>query len=115
MREADAIRARLAALKPNERLFRINAGTGWCGSSMSRRADMLVIKNPRPLHAAPIGWGDLCGWESVVVTPEMVGQKVAVFVFEEFKCTGTLRPEQRAFKNCLEAMGGIYREVRPNG
>ena len=113
MREADAIRARLAALSPDERLFRVNSGTGWCGSSMSRRGDMLIIKDPRPLHAAPIGWPDLCGWQTVTVTESMVGAKIAVFVGEEFKITGDLRPEQRKFREVLERMGGVYRVVRP--
>ena len=114
MREAEAIRARLSRLDPErERLFRINCGTAWAGDSISRRGDMLVIKNPRPLHAAPIGWPDLCGWRTVTVTADMVGQNLAVFVGEEFKITGTLRPEQRAFRDVLERMGGVYEVVRP--
>jgi hypothetical protein len=117
MREGDAIRERLAALAPNERMFRINAGTGFCGTHMHRTGDRLIIDNPRPLHAAPIGWPDLCGWETVTVTEAMVGQKIAVFVGEEFKVArsdnGRLRPEQRKFGELLERMGGVFRVVRP--
>lgn len=112
MREGDAIRERLAALKPDERLFRINSGTGWVGEHLHRAGSRLIIDNPRPLHAAPIGWPDLCGWETVTVTESMVGMKIAVFVGEEFKVTGTLRPEQKRFGELLERMGGVFRVCR---
>lgn len=113
MREGDAIRARLMAMQPNERLFRINAGTGWVGRSIRRVNGGLLISEPRPLEAAPVGWPDLCGWRTVTITSDMVGQKLAVFVGEEFKVTGDLRPEQKRFAEVLERMGGIYRVVRP--
>lgn len=113
-REGDVIRARLSALDPErERRFRINAGVGFTGSKMRRVGSAMIIVDPRPLRAAPEGWPDLCGWDSIEVTPDMVGSRIAVFVAEEVKCSGGLRPEQRAFKNCLEKMGGIYRIIRP--
>lgn len=114
MREGEAIRRRLLDLDPSrERLFRINAGVGWTGSKVRRLKDAILISDPRPLHAAPIGWPDLCGWRTVTITPDMVGLDVAVFVGEEFKLTGDLRPEQRVFRDVLERMGGAYFVVRP--
>lgn len=113
MREQEAIRRRLLALDPSrERMFRINAGVGWTGSQIRRMRDAIIISDPRPLHAAPIGWPDLCGWRTVTVTPDMIGMKIAVFCGEEFKLTGDLRSEQRAFRDILETMGGAYTVVR---
>lgn len=114
VREGEVIRDRLIGIDADrERLFRINAGIGWVGRVVQRREDLLVLADPRPLRAAPEGWPDLCGWETVEITEEMVGMKVAVFVGEEVKCTGDLRPEQRKFRACLERMGGVYRVLRP--
>lgn len=108
-REREIINARLSSLAPNERLFRINAGMGWAGTC-ARKGDILIIKNPWPLHAAPEGWPDLCGWTSVTVTPDMVGQKIAVFTAEEVKADGSkLRKRQAAFREIIERMGGIFR------
>lgn len=103
----------LAQLDPKtERLFRINAGVGWAGKVTYRDANKIVLEKPRPLHAAPKGWPDLCGWRTVKITPDMVGQEIAVFVGAEVKATGNLSPDQSRFKTVLEAMGGIFDVVR---
>jgi hypothetical protein len=109
-KERDLISERLAHLAPNERLFRINAGMGWAGRAV-RVGDKVVIKNPYPLHAAPEGWPDLCGWRSVTITPDMVGQTVAVFVGEEVKATGKASARQSAFGDLIKRMGGIFRII----
>jgi hypothetical protein len=113
MGEQELIKKRLRGLDPErERLFRINAGMGWSGEILRREKTHIVLGNPRPLHAAPSGWPDLCGWETVEITPEMVGEKIAVFVGEEMKFSGSLRPNQRRFRDMLLRMGGIHRVVR---
>jgi hypothetical protein len=109
--EKSKIKEILSTLPENKRLFRINSGMGWAGK-FSWNGEYGVIKNPRPLHAAPTGWPDLCGWESITITPDMVGKKVAVFVGEEVKMTGRLSREQKIFKELLERMGGIFRVHR---
>lgn len=54
------------------------------------------------------GSGDLIGWRTVTITPEMVGQQVAVFCSIEVKSsTGRLRPEQRQWMEAVQAAGGI--------
>ena len=54
------------------------------------------------------GGGDLLGWRTVEVTPEMVGQQVAVFTSIEVKTpTGRLRPEQEQWMKVVRAAGGI--------
>ena len=61
----------------------------------------------------PEGWPDLTGWETVVITPDMVGQKIAVFSVVEVK-TGSLKltDKQNRFKELILKMGGRFRELR---
>jgi hypothetical protein len=65
------------------------------------------------LHAAPEHWPDLAGWTSVIVTPDMIGQKVAIFTGEEVKAgKDRLSKGQRKFGELIERMGGVFRVVR---
>jgi len=59
------------------------------------------------------GSSDLIGWRSVVITPEMVGQRVAVFVAVEVKtATGRATPQQLNFIQQVQQAGGIAGIVR---
>lgn len=107
--EKSIINRILSTLPKNKRLFRINSGMGWAGKLIWKDRRRGIIEDPRPFHAAPKGWPDLCGWETIIVTPDMVGNQVAVFVGEEIKATGRLSREQKIFKELLERMGGIFR------
>ena len=78
------------------RLFRNNTGT------------------LRDQHGRPVSFGlckgsaDLIGWTTRTITPDMVGQQVAVFTSIEVKSsTGRLRPEQRQWLDAVQAAGGI--------
>ena len=54
------------------------------------------------------GAGDLLGWKRVTVTPDMVGQQVAVFLSIEVKTpTGRIRTEQQQWLDAVQAAGGI--------
>ena len=54
------------------------------------------------------GSADLIGWRTITITPEMVGQQVAVFTSIEVKsATGRLRPEQRQWMEAVQDAGGI--------
>lgn len=54
------------------------------------------------------GSADLIGWRTVVVTPEMVGQRIAVFTSIEVKTTtGRLTPAQHAWLGVVRGAGGI--------
>lgn len=67
------------------RLFRNNVGTGWTGK-VKDKGDLKIISDPRPFHAGLCkGSSDLIGWTPVEITPDMVGQKVAVFTAVELK------------------------------
>ena len=109
MTEQDRIREILSSLPPHERLFRINSGMGWAGKVIRRTQDLVIIEKPRPFHAAPEGWPDLCGWTEVEITPDMVGRKIAVFTAVEVKVTGKLTKPQKRFQGILEGMGGRFR------
>jgi hypothetical protein len=111
--ERELIQTRLHLLEKNQRRFRINAGQGWAGDIVKQTPEMIVIKNPRVFHGAPKGWPDLCGWDEIEITLDMVGTRVAVFVGEEFKTKGVrMSKEQTIFQRVLTAMGGIFKIIR---
>lgn len=113
----------LANLPPNKRLFKINAGMGWVAAPnntvhVSKKMTVTVypgdkiLRKARPLHAAPAGWADLCGWETITIDKSMVGQQVPVFIFEEVKAgKDVLNTAQKKMKALFERMGGIFRVV----
>lgn len=95
---------------PTVRLFRNNCG-------------LLYDRNGRPVKygIANPGGSDLIGFRSIVVTPEMVGQTVAVFSALEIK-TPEWRPrnaadklrweQQQKFVGMVREFGGIAGVVR---
>jgi len=113
--EKELINSRLKLLTPLQRRFRINAGSAWSGEVVKQTDNFIILKNPRRFIGAPTGWPDLCGWDSVKITPEMVGQKISVFVGEEFKTPHVrMSKEQTIFGKLLLRMGGIFKIVRPD-
>jgi len=83
--------------RPDLRLYRNN-----CGSLPDPRTGRLVT------FGLARGSADLIGWRTVVVTPEMVGQRIAVFTSIEVKTpTGRLRPEQQAWLGVVRGAGGV--------
>jgi hypothetical protein len=91
-------RIRLAlGTRPDARLFRNQVG-----SLPDPRTGRLVT------FGLARGSADLIGWRSVVVTPDMVGRRLAVFCSIEIKtATGRLRPEQQAWLGVVQDAGGI--------
>jgi VRR-NUC domain len=87
---------RLAISHGDTKVFRNNTGT-------------LRDQNGRPVQFGLCkGSADLIGWRTVTVTPEMVGQRIAVFTSIEVKTpTGRLRPEQQQWLDAVQAAGGI--------
>jgi hypothetical protein len=89
-------------------LFRANVGQAWAGKECIRlpNGDML-IKQPRPFSTGlPPGFSDLFGLKRTLVTPEMVGTYVGVFVGVETK-TATGKPS--------EAQVRFIRAINDNG
>jgi len=87
---------RLACSIGTCRLFRNNTGT-------------LKDANGRPVSFGLCkGSADLIGWRNVTITPEMVGQQIAVFTSIEVKSSsGRVKPEQQQWLNAVQAAGGI--------
>ena len=87
---------RIACSTGNTRLFRNNTGT-------------LKDQHGRPVQFGLCkGSADLIGYRSITITPDMVGQQVAVFASIEVKTpTGRIRPEQQAWLDTVQAAGGI--------
>ena len=69
---------------------------------------------PDPRTGRPVQFGlargsaDLIGWRTITITPDMVGQQLAVFTSIEVKTpNGRIRPEQHAWQRTVSAAGGI--------
>lgn len=83
--------------KPQIRLFR-----NQCGALPDPRTGRLVT------FGLARGSADLIGWRTMVITRDMVGQRVAVFTSLEIKTpTGRLAPAQRHWLHAVEGAGGI--------
>ena len=115
----------MLAISKSVTIFRNNTGMGWAGKVIFNAAHKggaiylkpsryVIIENPRPLHAGLCkGSSDLIGWKSIIVTPEMVGKRVAVFTALEVKTpTGKISPEQAHFLNVIKLNGGIANIVK---
>lgn len=62
------------------------------------------------------GSADLIGWRTVTVTPDMVGQRLAVFTSIEVKTpNGRLTPAQHAWLGAVRSAGGIAGVARGVG
>lgn len=91
--------------RPDTRLFRNQVG-----SLPDPRTGRLVT------FGLARGSADLIGWRTVVVTPEMVGQQLAVFTSIEVKTpTGRIRPEQQHWLGAVHGAGGIAGVARSVG
>jgi hypothetical protein len=81
---------------PGLRVFRNNVG------AIKDRNNRLVR------YGLCTGSADLIGWQSVVITPAMVGQRFARFVSIEVKTpAGRLSPEQETWQAAVQKAGGI--------
>ena len=87
--------------------------------AVGSRSDLRLFRNqvgslPDPRTGRLVTFGlakgsaDLIGWRTIVVTPEMVGRRIAVFTSIEVKTpTGRVRPEQQAWLGVVRGAGGI--------
>jgi hypothetical protein len=84
---------RIACSTGQTRLFRNNTGTLRDAST----ADLCSFGLCK-------GSADLIGYRTITITPDMVGQQVAVFASIEVKTpTGRIRPEQQAWLDTIQA------------
>ena len=87
--------------------------------ALGTRPDLRLYRNqvgslPDPRSGRLVTFGlargsaDLIGWRTVMVTPDMVGTRLAVFISIEVKTpTGRVRPEQNAWLEAVQGAGGI--------
>ena len=94
--------------------FRANVGKSWIGDAHRLPDGSILIRNPRPFSTGlPVGFSDLFGFVPVEITPEMVGQRVAVFAAMEIKTkTGKVTPQQTAFLKAIRNNGGRSGVIR---
>ena len=101
-------------------LFRANVGQGWAGKvqrmHLTPDTNTILLVNPRPFSTGlPAGFPDLFGFVPVTITPDMVGQEIAVFAAVEVKQkTGRVSAKQRdmmAFLQKHGARAGVARSV----
>lgn len=121
MSENDPLRRIWLGLGRISILFRLNSGRGWISATGKKAIPMgdgsVLIPDARPITlglADPAGRsvkgpGDLTGYTSIQITPEMVGAYVAVYTNIECKLDADARkrPEQREFICQVKEAGGI--------
>ena len=123
----DAIRLAVQKRFPKIRLFRNNVGQGFVGKAVEDVPKMpqiivallskfkinfanfvLLINYRRIRFGLIVGSGDLIGYEEVIVTQEMVGKPVAIFLSVETKQEkGTASEEQENWREQVNKAGGI--------
>lgn len=88
-------------------------GEPWTKVENGKEVRYATIRNFQPTPMGIKGLHDYIGWHEVVITPDMVGKKVAVFASVEGKSEdGELRPEQITFLQAVRRAGGIAFVVR---
>lgn len=90
-------------------VFRNNTGKAWQGEYFRTKTNDVLLKNPRIIEFGLCeGSSDVIGWTERIITPEMVGKKVAVFTAIEVKePNGRTSAAQLNFINQIRKCGGI--------
>lgn len=103
------------ALAGKALIFRANVGQAWTGSKVKKLpGNRVLIDDARPFTTGlPAGFSDLFGLVSVEITPEMVGQRVAIFTALECKTAkGKASERQASFLQVVNDNGGRAGVVR---
>jgi hypothetical protein len=87
--------------------------------ALGSRSDLRIFRNqvgslPDPRTGRLVTFGlargsaDLIGWRTVIIGPEHIGLRLAVFTSIEVKTpTGRVRPEQSAWLGVVSGAGGL--------
>ncbi len=105
----------LAASMAGARMFLNPRGQGWVGKLVSYVGGILTLRGASKVTfgVGPDGAGDALGWQTVIVTPDMVGKPIAVFCSWEFKTeTGRIRKGQPEWRDAVIRAGGRAGIVR---
>lgn len=106
--ELQALILRAAGSKTHVRVFRNQVGEGYVGKAL-RDPEGVFLSDARHVRMGLFpGSGDLIGWRTLMVTPDMVGKLVAQFLSIEVKTpTGKIRPDQRNWADQINSAGGL--------
>lgn len=96
------------------RLFRNNRGLFWAGKVIDRTETTVTLAFPRQVEAGLVnGASDLIGATQVTITPDMVGQTVAIFTAGEVKRPRVAVPShQQQFVDFIREFGGFAEVIR---
>jgi hypothetical protein len=95
--------------QPEARIFRNHVAEGWTGEAVRQEDGLVLLRNARRgrFGLCP-GSTDLIGWRTIVVTPDLIGQRIAAFLAVEVKsATGRPSDGQRLFVEAVRAAGGL--------
>lgn len=119
MSEVDQMRLMQMALsEAGVTVFRNNVAQGVVGrvqwikgassQSVTVRPGDAVVRGARVLHAGLFkGSSDLVGWDSMIITPDMVGRPIAAFVSIEAKKRNEFEDGQKKWLAAVANAGGI--------
>ncbi len=111
MNESPILESLLRKLnRGNIRMFRNNVGVAYQGNvkDLGFRKKLIINSSVIKFGLCP-GSSDLIGWKSITITPEMVGQRIAVFTAVEVKRPKKSRASegQLNFIEQVKQAGGI--------
>jgi hypothetical protein len=92
------------------RLFRNHVGQGWTGKFARTEGPFTILLEARRCtFGLCVGSSDLVGWKTVTITPDMVGQRVALFTAIEVKRNtgGVTSEDQSKFVTAVRMAGGL--------
>jgi hypothetical protein len=95
-------------------LFSNPVGTGYQGKIVSKTRDLLILENYYTTdYGLCVGSSDEIGWQSIEITPAMVGRTIARFLALEVKTpVGRPTPAQSNFIQQVRKAGGAAGIVR---
>lgn len=117
-RETDTINRWLKRWNRWGIMFRVHVGTYWAGRVVKRWSSggvqYVTLAAAQTVQMGVTGQSDYNGWHSMVITPDMVGRTVAVYVAMEGKAgeRGVLSDAQRRHLEVVKKAGGIGIVVR---
>ena len=100
------------------RFFRVHVGQYWAGRVVKKwtrgGVQYVTLMAAQPIQMGVKGQGDYNGWHSIVITPDMVGRTVAVYVAVEGKNgdAGRVSDDQARHLEIVRQAGGIGIVVR---
>src|SRR6185312_4060269 len=120
MSENTVVRTIWLAIGMMSRVFRLHSGVGWVptrGTVYRLDKGDVIVPGGRPMpfgfgtpSGEPVsGPGDLIGWTTITITPDMVGCDIAVFTDIEVKLheKAKKRAAQKTFIERVREAGGI--------